>query len=261
MTKNLERSIFQSYKTIYIHACEKIKQVFDLEKAKAVGKKSSGRLSEAFGNKRQTERQKDRFFFPRSILDNKLINIMNLYRFDSSTLEFKKVPYSNVVVFSLLILLCTTLMGISFAPRTEVIEKLTEHERFIIIDQENVFSEEAFIEEIKSLNFRYPHIVYAQSVIETGRFSSMIFKENHNLFGMKEARIRANLAKGTNRGHAFYDNWKHSLYDYAFYYQAYLQKLDSEEKYFDYINQRYAEDPNYDVKVRREAAKAKSLFE
>ena len=68
MTKNLERSIFQSYKTIYIHACEKIKQVFDLEKAKAVGKKSSGRLSEAFGDKRQTERQKDRFFFPRSIL-------------------------------------------------------------------------------------------------------------------------------------------------------------------------------------------------
>ena len=244
-----------------MHVRHKVKEAFYVQKTKAVGKTSCRRISQAIRNQRKTQRQKDRFFFPRSILDNKLINIMNLYRFDSSTLEFKKVPYSNVVVFSLLILLCTTLMGISFAPRTEVIEKLTEHERFIIIDQENVFSEEAFIEEIKSLNFRYPHIVYAQSVIETGRFSSMIFKENHNLFGMKEARIRANLAKGTNRGHAFYDNWKHSLYDYAFYYQAYLQKLDSEEKYFDYINQRYAEDPNYDVKVRREAAKAKSLFE
>ena len=78
MMKILEKSIFQGYKTIYNHACEKIKQVFDLEKAKAVGKKSSGRFGEAFGTKRQTERKKDRFLFPRSILTK--LNFMKNFK-------------------------------------------------------------------------------------------------------------------------------------------------------------------------------------
>ena len=77
--KTLEKSIFQGYKTIYNHACEKIKQVFDLEKAKAVGKKSSGRFGEAFGTKRQTKRKKDRFLFPRSILTNQSQFIVRTY--------------------------------------------------------------------------------------------------------------------------------------------------------------------------------------
>jgi uncharacterized FlgJ-related protein len=38
-----------------------------------------------------------------------------------------------------------------------------------------------------------------------------IFVENNNLFGMKEARVRLNLAKGTQYGHAYYDDWKESV--------------------------------------------------
>ena len=93
-TKILEKSIFRGSKTIYMYACEKIKQVFDLEKAKAVGKKSSGRLGEAFRTQRQTKRQKDRSVFPRSIL--KLNHFfMELYKYDKDQLSFKKVKYVN----------------------------------------------------------------------------------------------------------------------------------------------------------------------
>ena len=30
---------------------------------------------------------------------------------------------------------------------------------------------------------------------------------------MKEAKIRATLAKGTNRGHAYYEDWQSSVVD------------------------------------------------
>ena len=186
---------------------------------------------------------------------------MKLYFYNTSTLEYVPVGSSKYVMLITILLASALLISPMMAPRVEVVETLTEVEKLIILDEENEFTREKFIQEIKSLNFRYPHIVFAQAVIESGNFGSNIFKENHNLFGMKQARIRANLAKGTNRSHAYYDNWKHSLYDYALYYSEYLSDIKSEEKYFEYINQRYAEDPNYDVKVRKLSAEYKNLFE
>ncbi len=62
---------------------------------------------------------------------------------------------------------------------------------------------------------------------------------------MKEARIRATLAKGTNRNHAYYDSWQESLYDYALFYNTYLHDIKTEGEYYGYLQQYYAEDPNY----------------
>lgn len=185
---------------------------------------------------------------------------MKLFTFDSNTLEYKRISYFKIFAPVLFVVCGFVIMGNTFMPSTDLTNNLTDHERYIVINQANVFTEDSFIKEIKSLNFRFPHIVFAQSLVETGNFSSMIFKENNNLFGMKEARKRAHLARGTARGHAYYDNWKHSLYDYAFYYSEYLSDINSEEDYFYYINQRYAEDPNYDTKVRKIAAEVKHLF-
>ena len=62
---------------------------------------------------------------------------------------------------------------------------------------------------------------------------------------MKEAKIRATLAKGTNRGHAYYDSWQESLYDYALFYNTYLHDIKTEGEYFEYLRQNYAQDPTY----------------
>jgi flagellum-specific peptidoglycan hydrolase FlgJ len=62
---------------------------------------------------------------------------------------------------------------------------------------------------------------------------------------MKEAALRANLATGTNRGHALYDNWQDSVVDYALYYSTYLYDIKTEGEYFEYLRQNYAEDPTY----------------
>jgi hypothetical protein len=167
------------------------------------------------------------------------------YRFNESSLNFEKVSISNTLIFGigvgigLLVLLGFTLLD------NKSIENLSPEEKLIILTQYNEFTEDRLVENIKNLNFRFPHIVMAQAIQETGNFKSNIFLENHNLFGMKQAKIRITLARGTNRNHAYYHNWQESLYDYAIYCSTYLSKVYTEEEYFTYLEQNYAEDTKY----------------
>jgi flagellum-specific peptidoglycan hydrolase FlgJ len=71
------------------------------------------------------------------------------------------------------------------------------------------------------------------------------------MFGMKEAKLRANLAKGTNRGHAYYETWQESVIDYALYYSSYLRSIKTEGEYFEYLRQNYAEDPTYVQRLKQ----------
>jgi uncharacterized FlgJ-related protein len=52
---------------------------------------------------------------------------------------------------------------------------------------------------------------------ETGRFTSDIFKENRNLFGMRLAKIRDTTAIGENRKHAVYASIEDSIEDLSLY--------------------------------------------
>ena len=82
-------------------------------------------------------------------------------------------------------------------------------------------------------------------------YESKIFKENNNLFGMKEARVRLNLAKGTQHGHAYYDDWKESLTDYALWYSTYANKCKNEKQLYKLLNKQYAEANYYPQALQR----------
>lgn len=58
-------------------------------------------------------------------------------------------------------------------------------------------------------------VIVAQSQLETGDFTSPIFRENHNAFGMKHPQSRPTLSRGESRGHAVYDSVRDSVEDYA----------------------------------------------
>jgi flagellum-specific peptidoglycan hydrolase FlgJ len=132
-------------------------------------------------------------------------------------------------------------MNNAFNPRT----KFTEAEVMVIIGKYNQFTPEKLISEIKLKHYKFPYIVYAQAKLESGNFKSKIFLENHNMFGMKEAVMRLNTAQGTQFEHAYYNNWKACLEDYGYYYSRYLSGLDTEDEYYEYLSQNYAEDPRY----------------
>lgn len=107
------------------------------------------------------------------------------------------------------------------------------------------FTEDRMIEYANKIGIKYVDVMVAQSRIETGWYSSKIFKEGSNLFGMKLPKRRATTASGEHRNHAKYDSWIKSVEDYKLWQEMVLQKVNSKKEYLDYISKHYAENPNY----------------
>ena len=176
-------------------------------------------------------------------------NKKELFYYCSNELRYKKLNKIKVLIPSLALLVIFLLL----IPINEsLIGNVSNHDNFEsdisvinINDTLNDFSEDKLIDILVSLNIKFPHIVLAQAKLESGNYSSKIFKENHNLFGMKEARVRIHTSKGTQFNHAYYSHWKESVYDYAFYQCRYLSTLHTEKEYYSYLSKSYAEANNY----------------
>tara|TARA_R110000822_G_scaffold71096_1_gene171502 strand:+ start:300 stop:860 length:561 start_codon:yes stop_codon:yes gene_type:complete len=168
---------------------------------------------------------------------------MKLFKYNESQLKYE--PFSSTSIFlkfAILFFGTFLFLGLANAP---IVEYVVNTEDILLVETANEFSEDKLIENINKLNFKHPHIVLAQSILETGHYGSKIFKENHNLFGMKEARVRLNLAKGTQFGHAYYKNWEESLTDYALWYSTYAYKCKTEKQLYKLLDKQYAEAPAY----------------
>lgn len=183
------------------------------------------------------------------------------YRFDKKQLEFKK---SNRLILAYLITLVTIAGSTYFIGRETKVQNLSKYEKELVVvslkQEENKFTEEKLISLIKELNVKFPHIVLAQAKLESGQFKSKVFKENNNLFGMKEARVRVKTAQGTNLNHAYYKTWQESVYDYAFYQCRYLGGVRTEQEYFTALDASYAE-ANYYSKTLKQIIKRENLKE
>ena len=176
-----------------------------------------------------------------------------LYTYCKESLSFKKVKpkQKHGIILGLVFLVgyVTLTAMVSNAKQEgfkEALDIPIESAVVILEDDSIKFTQDNLVKELKRLNVRFPHIVLAQSILETGYWESRIYQENNNLFGMKQARARATTAKGTQLGHAFYDDWRSSVIDYALYQAAYLNKLRTENKYLTYLDINYAEAKNYD---------------
>lgn len=168
---------------------------------------------------------------------------MKMYTYDKQQLKYNQVDYvSTFLKIALAFFSIFLFLGLT---QPIPIKYITDTENVLIIKDENEFSEKKLIEKISKLNFKFPHIILAQSILETGHYKSKIFKENDNLFGMKEARVRLNLAKGTQHGHAYYNNWEESLTDYALWYSTYAYKCKTEKQLFKLLDKQYAEASAY----------------
>jgi hypothetical protein len=187
------------------------------------------------------------------------------YKYNKQKLLFEPV-YREIIVFGsicFIIVVSTLLSGIVVGKnitKAQIIE--LEGGIHIIRDNDQVFSKNDLIDMIKELDVKYPYIVLAQSILETGHWTSIVFKENHNLFGMTMANKRIKTAKGTQLNHAYYNNWQESVYDYAFYQCRYLSKINSEQEYYDALDATYAEAFKYSEKLKEiiKNEKLKEIF-
>lgn len=104
------------------------------------------------------------------------------------------------------------------------------------------------------IGIKEPEIVTNQSMLETGNLTSKVFKENHNLFGMKRCSVhplykkRETTSLGTKNGHAYYSDWKKSVGDYKLWQDRFYKGGD----YYEFlIYQGYAKDKNYTDKIKQ----------
>lgn len=109
---------------------------------------------------------------------------------------------------------------------------------------------DSILNELYNLRVQHPYIVYAQAIVESNNFSSKIFRENNNMFGMKMPNSRTTTALGIRFGYAYYSNWRDCLLDYALYQCIYFRNL-TEEEYFKKLASIYAEDLEYIRKVKQ----------
>jgi len=96
------------------------------------------------------------------------------YKYNEDKLAFEQVKTATFIKGGLIILAVTLAIGFGVVPRA-TIHNLTPEEKLIVVREYNGFSEAKLVDQIKTLNFRFPHIILAQSYQETGRYTSGIF--------------------------------------------------------------------------------------
>jgi hypothetical protein len=101
--------------------------------------------------------------------------------------------------------------------------------------------------EILEMGIEFPDIVWAQAILESGHFTSRVFKENNNLFGMRLPKSRSTLAKGSRYGYAIFEYWQESVGDYWLYQEALFRKKGkmTRTQYLSHLNRSYASTRDY----------------
>mgnify|MGYP000421270812 FL=1 len=104
---------------------------------------------------------------------------------------------------------------------------------------QNVFGQtkEEVYEYLVSIDCKFPEIVTAQSILETGHFKSYSCRVRHNLFGLRY-----------NNKYFIFDSWEESC-------DAYIGKVQYKYKSGDYYvfleKLGYASDPDYCKKLKK----------
>lgn len=90
-------------------------------------------------------------------------------------------------------------------------------------------------------------VIVAQARLETGNFTSAIFRENRNAFGLKLPKVRPTLATGEARGHATFASVDDSVRDYMLRQRAFnIPNTSDAAQYISAtVRSGYAEDPAY----------------
>jgi uncharacterized FlgJ-related protein len=136
-------------------------------------------------------------------------------------------------------LICVMLMA--WLPTNSLVVKI----------KHDTFSEERMIRLAKNIGIRYIDVMVAQSKIETGHYTSIVFKANKNLFGMKLPVIRKTTAIGEKHNHADYISWQQSVLDYKLWQDRVISKLNTKSKYLAYLDKHYAESKQYVTLIKK----------
>src|SRR5579859_3802257 len=106
-----------------------------------------------------------------------------IYTYDKERLTFKKVTKHWVLGTVGIIAVFVAIIALVALIRINDVRYISEETKAIIIkesDKYNEFNKTKLKAYILELNIKFPHIVYAQARLESGNFSSDVFRTNKN---------------------------------------------------------------------------------
>ena len=107
------------------------------------------------------------------------------------------------------------------------------------LDFFNKSPQEGLKEALEYYNVKYPDIIYAQAILETGHFKSNLCINNNNLFGLYDSK---------NKKYYTFDHWKDCIIAYKEMVQYKYKDGDDYYKFLSDIG--YAEDAKYIDKLK-----------
>jgi len=105
------------------------------------------------------------------------------YRYDSNQLKFVKDKLSVKIALGTTILLMVGSFFIGRHFQSDTLDTIEGKIRIINLQKErDKFSKDKFVNELKNNGIKFPHIVMAQAIVESGLGRSDLFKSNNNLY-------------------------------------------------------------------------------
>jgi hypothetical protein len=164
--------------------------------------------------------------------------------------------FLRIVLFSMIIFLTSYSVPGGRIAMTEWMQLQAERDFFYFNMRHKPFSEDLLKECLEFEGIKYLDVVLLQSKLETGYYTSDIFVNGNNLFGMKYPSYRPTIASGTYKGHAKYFHWSDSVIDYALWQRWYMSLgyrigEDADNDFYLVFLRciPYAEDPRYVPKL------------
>lgn len=148
-------------------------------------------------------------------------------------------------VINLLFSIAILILGVSFNAHCKEEKKqvLQNAEADSLVYRPHFYNKtpkEGLKEALTYYDIKFPEIVYAQAVLETGNFKSVLCTEDNNLFGLYNSRKR--------EYHRF-SHWTESIEAYAQYIQ---KRYRPPEDYYRFLQRiGYAEDKQYISKLKK----------
>lgn len=193
---------------------------------------------------------------------------MKIFEFNKTSLCYELVKPSKImklIIYIFISFIVLFIIGWYSGTNNYIINKIIHKIEVTdtVVIYSKTFSEKALIELLQKCNTKYPYIVLAQAKIESGNFTSELFRKNHNMFGMKQPKHRVNSSDGEQNGYAYYRDWVDCVYDYNMYQLVVMCEISTEEQYLHKLSTRYAEDTSYVIKLKNiiNNEKLKYLFE
>jgi uncharacterized FlgJ-related protein len=169
-----------------------------------------------------------------------------IYFYNNKSLQFEEVTsYKKLKIVGLIFLIAF----LSSFTTTFKLNRFVEKIPVIIKEDKQEFSQEWLENYLKSCNAQHIDILMAQAKHETGNFTSNIFKQNLNLFGMKKSYQRQTVNSGEQFGHAKYNSYEESVLDILLWQANYGKNL-TRNQYLQLLKEVYAEDTFYLEKLK-----------